>query len=453
MDQWKMTVEGFTYDTWRPTSVGNVTLEKIFCNAKAVVEACKSKCDVTPDSSGYISSAKWKTIQLAFGGNIEVYARPASVPDSACIDGYENVPNITMNRRLALLEWLKLKENKLRDSLINAGVKNYTWNPLAGGGTLLTAPLDDTGCHIFLQLKNTDSTFEFGYSKKKRMLNSACLSKAMSFEREAYDTVYVKSETMVRVRIFFNSTLALTDSLVFVEDIPAGFTAVSSMGRLVGNQLRFAISGTRNANTFKDVTYTLKAPTAPTISNFNGRIYSYVSGSLTDSCVVGGTISADTCIFMTHTTYMPPDLSLLHGCKVCVDEVVCSGRVCMKFTDFPVLDADTTIRVSSECEQVFTQMVVDALEAEKLRNTNLRVLELQESYKEECLNADSINAYLAHEYEIENYMYTLFYYDRAGNLVRTVQRGTSPIDATATAIPTDRTTNPIEDAPLSTVWN
>lgn len=459
MDTWQLEVEGFAYDNWRPTPVGTVMLDNIYCKAYAVVEACKSKCDVAPDSSGYLSVGKIQTIQNAMAAPIEIYARPPGVADSACIAGFEDVPNITYNRTDALVDWLNYKQAVVRDSFYSRGYKGFKWNPLQYGGSLL-GPLGNPPCDSMDGIFRDTTNISFFSSSKRHLKNQPlCVGKPLSFTREMYDTVYINSDNMIDIVLYFNLGLAANDSFVWVEEVPPGFTIVSAPGRIVGNKIHYAVAGPRAAGTSLSLAYMVKAPSAPITEYVNGGFYSYIGGVLTDSCkLINDTIRVDTCISIARTAITINSFNqiteniITYSCPTCIDIINCSGRVCMRFVDAPVL-TDTTLAVVS-CGAALCRQFEDALDNEMLRVFNIREAELRKSYETWCTRADSITAFLAHEYEVDNFLHTLYYYDRAGNLVRTVQRGTSAVDnPSSTNIPIDRTTNPLVDEPTTTIWN
>jgi RHS repeat-associated protein len=74
-------------------------------------------------------------------------------------------------------------------------------------------------------------------------------------------------------------------------------------------------------------------------------------------------------------------------------------------------------------QSTLTQSLADRIEATQEK--------LEESYTEHCLDYSEIQDVLSYQYSKGSYHYTLFYYDRAGNLVRTVQP--SGVDLSSTS--------------------
>ncbi len=84
-------------------------------------------------------------------------------------------------------------------------------------------------------------------------------------------------------------------------------------------------------------------------------------------------------------------------------------------------------------------------EIQKVHDKHENLLRLE--YEEQCKTPSAINDFLANSHEISQYQYTLYYYDRQGNLIRTV----APKGVKQTS--TDRSTNPGHDFVSSYNYN
>ena len=65
-------------------------------------------------------------------------------------------------------------------------------------------------------------------------------------------------------------------------------------------------------------------------------------------------------------------------------------------------------------------MLLDAIAAQKDALVQAQLAEVSEAYRQQCAAPASLNDNLQLRYQLGCHHYTLYYYDRAGNLIRTV---------------------------------
>ncbi len=109
-------------------------------------------------------------------------------------------------------------------------------------------------------------------------------------------------------------------------------------------------------------------------------------------------------------------------CSVSMCDSTTCGSLCFRWLDVDTSGNQTIppIRMKS-CAQVAMEEVIKDLESQ-LYNQILpaKIQAVETKYQSVCANADSLDDHFVVGYGMDLYHYTLYYYDRAGNLVRTV---------------------------------
>lgn len=97
------------------------------------------------------------------------------------------------------------------------------------------------------------------------------------------------------------------------------------------------------------------------------------------------------------------------------------SKICFRWAD-PVTppDDNTIIYSKITCEELVADYLEGLIAAQISDCSNGLLAEFENQYAETCGNASNIEDELSFEYIIGTHHYTLFYYDRAGNLVQTV---------------------------------
>ncbi|MBS1773965.1 MAG: hypothetical protein JST82_13995 [Bacteroidetes bacterium] len=422
-DEWDVKVEGYTYSAWRPKPVDSVTLSQVFCLANAIVNKCESMCDVTPDSSGYLSSDKINTITKAYLYDIDVYSEPNS-SESKCPDDFEAVTVDSASNTAGLLVWLNYLNGRIRDSLTAAGITTYDWRALQNIGSLGFSPVSGPPCDTTkLTLNSNEHISYFCYGTEVRLSNSSCLGHPVHYYRSAFDSVHKKTVTTVNLYVALGDSLATNDSIVVVENLPTGFTYRCGDGMLSGTQMLYTIYGPKNAGDSILITYDVKSPATLGTQQFNGGAYLYESGALTDSCKVNSqSIVVADCInlnyvAMSGTVWEPVYRPLCR--RVCSELHECGGSVCIKWENTAPDNPDTTV-IAHTCADLVCANFVNALDHQVSLVYQARELRLRKMYEDSCLNKSLIKDIFVNTYAQEQGIYTLYFYDRAGNLIRTV---------------------------------
>ncbi len=84
--------------------------------------------------------------------------------------------------------------------------------------------------------------------------------------------------------------------------------------------------------------------------------------------------------------------------------------------------------VLNDCLKGIVQSITTDLEYNRMQIVSKHVQELESQYQSNCIDNAHLKDHLTVSYNISQYHYTLYYYDRAGNLVRTVPpKGFNPV--------------------------
>jgi len=112
------------------------------------------------------------------------------------------------------------------------------------------------------------------------------------------------------------------------------------------------------------------------------------------------------------------------------------ARACFGWTPYPdtIPSADTVI--APTCQETAARRIRTAIDASLARCIDRKLHDVDRLYRQRCSAPESIDDTLVVKYPLHYYHFTLYYYDRAGNLVRTIP----PKGVHLTS--TDRSTNP-----------
>jgi len=111
------------------------------------------------------------------------------------------------------------------------------------------------------------------------------------------------------------------------------------------------------------------------------------------------------------------DFWIINYGYTCAPDTICIRWI--PVSDFPIPDfADTLDTIS--CAQVSAEAIIQLMEAKKNLLIDQKVQAMHTQYQTTCLVPDQINDSFTASYSTKLYHYTLYYYDRAGNLIKTV---------------------------------
>ncbi|MBN9485488.1 MAG: hypothetical protein J0H46_19230 [Bacteroidetes bacterium] len=437
---WATKTEGFNYSPWLPAATDSVTLRQNFCLANSVVATCKNMCDVTPDSSGYLSATKINKITKAMYYDIDVYSHP-NTNTYSCAAGYDSVHVIPSSTRAGLLIWLNYMNRRIRDSLTASGTLSYNWTALARAYSLAVSPANSAPCITnTVPMNSTDDISYFEYGKEGIFRNVGCVSK-VSLLRKSFDSVLVNTPTNVTLSAIMLDSVATNDSVVVVETIPSSFTFDAGYGTYSGGKMTYTIYGPKRATDTIQIPYTIISSSSPNASVFNGTIYKYTAGIRTDSCkIIDDAIVTANCVGLYY--YNKPvggEGSATPFCSnMCANVDACGGNVCIKWYQPDPPNPDTTVKPVA-CAELECRNFLTTLDYQIQRVHDNHEYTVRKAYQDSCLSGKPINDMFVNSYDMAHSVFTLYFYDRAGNLIRTVPpagvvedntytRFTTPID-------------------------
>lgn len=430
MDRWQIKVEGFAYDAWRQPALDSVPITQPFCIAKSVVEQCKAKCNTDPDSSGYLSAAKRQEIREAMLYGIDLYTKSVFAED-ACPDSFSEVTIIPSSSRMALLTWLNYLNHKKLDSLANAGVTSFNWSVFTNLYSLGVSPVNIPPCSgstvSFSSADINDPAHlnYFTYGSELFHGNPTCAGNDIRYYRMTYDSVYKDQQVLVRLYAGLGTALTANDSIIVEEKIPSGFTYVAGDGVYNSGTgiMRYVIAGPKLANDSIEISYYIKSSTTNGTAYFYGGAYIYSSGSATDSCRIDSmAITTASCITLNYvkvsgTVWEPVYTPMCTGICDIVDN--CDGNACIRWLAPNIDVPDTTLQERSCGELVCTNFLM-ALSKELADLHAKYENDIRKKYQDSCLDPRKIKDLYVNKYYQLLGQFTLYFYDRAGNLVRTV---------------------------------
>lgn len=492
-------VEGNVYPDTGYTPTDTISMDRIYCQAQNLVEACQGNCNLTVyynsgvptqiDSVG--SQAEQLAMQQAMSWSFDL-ALPNSGGD--CADGYTDVDTVNSSRVGKLVRYLNHELQAERDS---AGIYGKYWNYKVKAAAFDTT-LTGTSCLTSMNTKpyvylhpEIDSKFASGYE----LLKTDSTSDAYTLYERIYP-VQVKPGTrfFVTTRITVKQTLS-SGSTGFTDAINhANFTLISgSMSKslsatvaagtvITSTYVLECASGASGSYTFVTgsatrtgqsnltlntpsiyatacpslnyVFNTTREPIASlsSVSNGTGGIKYYSGQTVNTDTVLNRDIRNNTVTWLTSTGFDPLQAgtsgykqvaaadSALHNPTVVtptttmylysqaewtkmICETLCEvndtcPKVCLKWVEIDLPDSVVVNSISCE-EQTATYLTeylgdLIAKAIEKHRD------EWAAAYNDSCRAHVNLNDHFSFSYELNYYHYTLYYYDRAGNLIQTV---------------------------------
>ncbi|MEP7221020.1 MAG: hypothetical protein ABI876_18995, partial [Bacteroidota bacterium] len=119
---------------------------------------------------------------------------------------------------------------------------------------------------------------------------------------------------------------------------------------------------------------------------------------------------------------------------------ICSPKVCPSICFRWIPRKDSTLRIDTvkriSCRETALQMIHDAVYQQIGTCVDAQVAGLEAHYDAVCGNGDSLKDEIILQYPIDYYHFTLFYYDRSGNVVKVVAPKGVKANPTGTGDPT-----------------
>ncbi len=465
-------IEGPPYMGWYPDPPRDtMELSHVYCIASALVGKCKEGCVLTPDpatgvvpSSQMLAYQKSMTYSMKFlvtlsdtsgpcgvsyggehdsvisvtrdslyfngGGWVTHYYSVDSiimvVGDSSIIDSsYESVCNADTNYSYnqAMLDWLNNRYMQIYDSMRAPHTYDpYDWYFMASPGMSSFGGAGFGCAGDYVRIRALSPPGHFSYDTL-RTTTTTCTSQNFTVTRTKPRKAFINSTMPMEVDVVLTSggALASGDSIVVIENIPATGTVVSTNGQKGTTTIRFAAGGPMAVGGVIKFRYDILMPSVTgTDVVFGGSVVRYTYSVTPSSCaMVADTTTADTCMdlfFVPGGTTTDPISPL---CTSCWSPMDCHACICFHYEHPSPTAATDSVHVFT-CAETVCSTFVNSLNTQvrNIKDKHCEILKID--YERKCNDPDNIKDMFVNSFELDHFQYTLYYYDRAGNLIRTV---------------------------------
>ncbi len=471
MTQLGVAVTGVPYMSWyTQPAADTVPISKVYCVVSALVSNCKAGCKLTPDPvTGIVPPAQILAYQHSMTYSMDIQVSMTDSPvchsmidtevhtvhvvrdsvvcymdttgvvvkcdtirymadssytvitgiDTGFATVYNNDSSFSQND--AFLLWLNHQYTTLYDSLHNIGYPStYNWDPMSSGGmnTFGGARINCDRVNVPIFPMSPPGSFTYDTAKTTKDI---CSSNHFTVYRSAPRRALIHGTMDVNIDVTVDAGGAVSfgDSIVIIESIPATATLVpgSSNGVVSGSTIHFASAGTIPVGTVLHFHYTLQMPGTPgTVVPLIGQVSRYIGGSGAICALTAAPTIADSCVPLYYSIPTLKNVTMAL-CDVCYTPMDCHSGVCMHY-ELPLPPTDTVhIMTCAEfvCNNFINAMLMQ-IQGIKDHHSNL----LHTMYDRVCNDPEHIRDMYVNTYGLNQYQYTLYYYDRASNLVRTV---------------------------------
>jgi RHS repeat-associated protein len=382
--------------TYNPAT--DISMATIYCQAQGLVAACKQQCTLTVTTTGQTSvgtPAEIAAMSNALYGTYDLQIPP---PTGICPNGYSSTNwNIPFTDFLPYV--IHVMNEKLDEVRATAPANGFYWN----FKSFLTANLGSFSCsggdYIFVH-PLIPSYFDF----ENAVTGGGCKSLVYYFNRQ-HSTSTLSTKRLYSASLISAAVPYISDGFNYVGTIPS--TGAAAMNeQLLTSQYSYLISSS----------FSPRAATALSTWSMTDLTTAYGAGTINNATsLYGYKLTAN----LDNGFYKSTLCS-----SICQGAASCS-TICYKINPAPVMavnspefEAQGVLLQPVSCEQElaseimnsFNQQVGEAISNEKVKIKN--------SYHQKCI--DELVDETKISLELNYHHYTLYYYDRAGNLVKTV---------------------------------
>jgi RHS repeat-associated protein len=440
-----VSVEQVPYPAWQPNSIGSITQEEVYCMAFSVVEQCKVGCDLHPVNN-VVPQIEITAYSNSMLGTLDLDVEYGVKDNLFCKDGDKKpVQYVATSKNRGTLAWMNRKRDQLSEAMSWSGTQaTFAWQPYTI--TITNA----ANCSSTVNLYPLDHAGDFAYGIPAATTNTISIGgNLITVKRYVAPNLYPSDLVKINLEAKLSGGLAAGEYIKFIESVPtstAGAVVVSSsMGFFDGVNYNLAFGGPLSPDTAVRFSYYIKVPyaafTAGATVTFNGSLQSFI-GSATNTNALTSVTSNISCPPLVYNrvdaTNTPISTTVCSSCNTFSYLSCGTNHVCMKWIpagqDIP-LQGTTILPVT--CQTFITQGFQTAFEQQLQNIHDIHEAKLLQQYQENCLDPSKINDRFINFYPLGQYQYTLYYYDRAGNLIRTV----APEGVNASG--TSRSSNPL----------
>lgn len=394
---------GYSFGTVTFTGTPSVSLSTVYCEANQLMATCKSSCSITVQSNGGLgSSAEQQAIANVFSGRYKVYLKTG---DGFCPAGTSSASTATDSTINLYLRALNNQLKKIRDT---TGVNGLYWDYK----TFLTGidPGASSLCGSYMVFIHPDIPSYFGKVDDK----NGC-----------FNIVY-----------YFNSNQNATTATI----PPKALYSTSSIA--ASGTFIYTSSGTvtaQSAATLTPISYLFDSSFSPVTASAPGNF-----GFMQDAANGAGpfSITGSTTVYSYSSTAYPLvaswTQSVCAGGNLCRSTSTCSP-ICYSVAPTAVPGSTTdivTTYTQVTCAAQTTKDIQNSLSNQVNQIIDSTGANLRLAYTKQCIR-NLVDNYTM-QYSLHYHHYTLYYYDRAGNLTKTVP----PKGVESVSPPTDRTVHP-----------
>jgi RHS repeat-associated protein len=462
-------VPGYAYLSWYPNPpVDTTDLSRVYCMTSAIISHCKAGCLLTPDPatlvippSQVLAYKQSMTYSYDFQVSLtdtttvchsSVFSHDTTVlvlrdsldlslhkfqdtiwyyVDSTygIVDGIDSGfalicnTDSNMSQNHAMLDWLNNRYGQLHDSLAAQYISaTYNWHFMATPGLSSFGGAGGLCGSAIVPVRGMDPRGFFSFDTLRTRTN-ICPGSNFAVYRSKPRSAFIHSTLKMQVNVVVGAGggVLAGDSIVVLETVPATGTIISSNGTVVGSTIHFASGGPLVPGDTLKFKYDILMPNINgTNVIFNGQVARYVSGAVSSACTLtADTTRADTCESVYFNSGAPlngfPNIAL---CTSCWTPMHCGACICFHYYQ-PIPHFTDSVHLYS-CEQFVCSTFTNALNEQVSTIKNRHSNHLRNAYQVVCNDPEKINDNFINSFSLNQYQYTLYYYDRAGNLIRTV---------------------------------
>ncbi|MFL5763620.1 MAG: peptidoglycan DD-metalloendopeptidase family protein [Bacteroidia bacterium] len=414
-DPWDLVASGGTYifgttpHTFNPST--DIALSELYCQVDALEDVCKSKCALTIQSDGSVGSAA-EFVQMA---TVMYGVWDIAIPNPDCLPDYKSTGSHAMTF----------------DAVYDAGILNDKLASLRS-----TAPANG-----FYWDYSDYLTGELGIKPEDDCKETAWVfihpDIPSYFEAVSGDIVYVFNEELPGGSMPSRRLLSLTPALTAGT---GGFDFVYTAANSTTQATAIAVDLIPGQGD----SYYIDASFLPFVvsSSAPGVTIKTLTTASSDGTVVPGT----TAMLRYSNGGVNNDINAKWRQILCpkpTDKGLKCHSVCYKISPIPTIDPGdelygdefityTPITCEQETATEFLNTIYSNIDA--FVNTQMNLV--RQEYKAKCI--DMVVDDLEISFDVYYHHYTLYHYDRAGNLVKTIP----PQGIDLTSSPTNRSTHP-----------
>ncbi|MCD6066498.1 MAG: hypothetical protein K0S33_1324 [Bacteroidetes bacterium] len=384
--------------TYNPAT--DISMATIYCQAQALVEACKTQCALTVSTvSGQTTVGTPAEIVAMANAMYGVY--DLEIPSGpGCSPGYSStawgVPGTAFVQYVA-----NVLNDKLTELRATAPVNGFYWNYksflVANVSTNFNNYKCDFGNFVFIH-PDIPSYFDFEPSPP-----SSCNALVYYFNKQQ------PGSPLTAKRLY--STSLISPASPFPSE---GFNYVSTISKTGALAMTEQVTSAEYSYII-DPWFSPRAASALAMAGMDLTSV-YNAGTITNTTsLYGYKLSGGTDNGFYKTTLCT---------EVCSPAVNCS-TICYKINPAPTMAVDSPqfeeqgiMFTSISCEQAVASQIMNALNFQMGVAVNAELDKIRNEYRQKCINELVDETKIS--YSLNYHHFTLYYYDRAGNLVKTV---------------------------------